>query len=106
MMTAVSGSAAGRADQVEPTKSSQRIREEMPPMLSSEQVESFEENGFLVIQDVLTPEQLAEARRLVDGLFEKSRSVTESDELFDLDIGHSAERPMIARIKNPGTYAP
>lgn len=75
-------------------------------MLTPEQIESFETNGFLVIQDLLTPEELAEARRLVDGLVDMSRSVTESNELFDLDIGHSPQKPMIARIKNPGNHAP
>jgi hypothetical protein len=75
-------------------------------VLTPEQIDSFEENGFLVVQDVLTPEQLAEARRLVDGLVENSRRLTESDDLFDLDVGHSAEKPMIARLKNPGNHAP
>ena len=75
-------------------------------MLSQSQIESFEANGFIVIQDVLTPEQLAEARRGVEALVEKSRSLTQSDEIFDLDLGHSAEKPMIARIKNAGTHVP
>jgi len=75
-------------------------------VLSQQQIDSFEENGFLVVQDVLTPEQLTEARRLVDGLVERSRTITESDDLFDLDLGHTTEKPMIARIKNPGKYAP
>lgn len=75
-------------------------------MLSQEQIESFEANGFLVIQDLLTPEQLAEARRGVQALVEKSRTLIESDAIFDLDQGHSAEKPMIARIKNPGTHVP
>ena len=75
-------------------------------MLSQQQIESFETNGFLVIQDLLTPEQLAEARRGVQALVEQSRTLTESDAIFDLDQGHSAEKPMIARIKNPGTHVP
>jgi 7,8-dihydro-6-hydroxymethylpterin-pyrophosphokinase len=75
-------------------------------MLSPSQIEAFETDGFIVIQDVLTPEQLAEARRGVEALVEQSRRLTQSDEIFDLDVGHSAEKPMIARIKNAGTHVP
>ena len=75
-------------------------------MLSKEQVESFSSNGFLVVPDVLTADQVAEARRIVDGLIEQSRSVTENNDLFVLEPGHTADTPMIARVKGLSTRYP
>ena len=40
-------------------------------------------------------------RRVTDEFVERSRGVSESDDIFDLEPDHSAERPRLRRIKNP-----
>jgi ectoine hydroxylase-related dioxygenase (phytanoyl-CoA dioxygenase family) len=74
--------------------------------LSSAQVEFYRENGFVIIPDVLTPAQVAEGRRVVEGFVEQSRAVAESNDVFDLEPGHTAARPAVRRLKSPARQHP
>ncbi len=75
-------------------------------LLSSDQVEFYRTNGYLIIPDVLTREQVAEGRRIVDEFTERSRAIAASDDVFDLEPGHTAERPAIRRLKSPAKQHP
>ena len=44
--------------------------------------------------------------RAAEEMIERSRAVSESDAVFDLDEGHSAERPKLTRIKQPHLNVP
>ncbi len=70
-------------------------------MLSSEQIQFYQDNGYLMVEDVVTPEQLQKLQAITADLIEASRQVTESNEVYDLDEGHSAESPRLTRIKLP-----
>ena len=70
-------------------------------MLTSEQIAFYHENGYIVVEDVLSDDEVADLRRVTDDFVERSRGVGESDEIFDLEPNHSAERPRLRRIKNP-----
>ena len=70
-------------------------------MLSAAQVEAYNRNGYLAIENVLTRAELEELRRLTDEFVEKSRNVTANDAIFDLEAGHSATSPSLRRIKHP-----
>ena len=70
-------------------------------MLSADQIEAYDRNGYLAIDNVLTESELEELRRLTDEFVEKSRDVTSNDEIFDLEPGHSAATPSLRRIKHP-----
>jgi ectoine hydroxylase-related dioxygenase (phytanoyl-CoA dioxygenase family) len=74
--------------------------------LNDDQVRFYRTNGFLIIPDVLTPAQVDEGRRIVEDFVERSRAVTESDDVFDLEPAHSAERPAIRRLKSPAKQHP
>ena len=74
--------------------------------LSPAQVEFYRNNGYLTVENVLSPEQLATAQRIVDELTEQSRSVTANTEAFALEEGHSAETPRLARINAPSKRHP
>ena len=65
-------------------------------------VRFFREHGYLKVENVISPEEVAEIQAVADGWVEQSRKVSEHTELFDLEPGHSAERPQVRRIKNPG----
>lgn len=75
-------------------------------MLSAEEIAFYRENGYLMIEDAVSAEQLARLRDITYGLIEKSRSVTVSDDVYDLDEGHSAAQPRLTRIKLPHKQDP
>jgi ectoine hydroxylase-related dioxygenase (phytanoyl-CoA dioxygenase family) len=70
-------------------------------MLSSDQKAFYSENGYLKIEQVITPEDLAELQAVTDALIEASRNVTETDDVYDLDKGHGPDAPRLTRIKLP-----
>lgn len=70
-------------------------------MLSQDQIEFYRETGYLLVEDVLTPEQLARMQEIAYDFIETSRTVTRSDDVYDLDKGHSAETPRLTRVKLP-----
>ena len=75
-------------------------------MLDAAQIEAFERDGYLTIENVLTVAEVAELRRVTDEFVEKSRNVGSNDETFDLEPGHSAASPSLRRIKHPVTKHP
>lgn len=70
-------------------------------MLSQEQREFYETNGYLKVEQVVTPQELAELQAVTDGLIDASREITQSDEVYDLDRGHGPQEPRLTRIKLP-----
>lgn len=75
-------------------------------MLTTEQVDFYREQGYLAVPGVIAPERIAEAQRVTDELVERSRSVGASDDTFDVEPGHTADRPQLRRIKDPFTKHP
>ncbi|MCB2009423.1 MAG: phytanoyl-CoA dioxygenase family protein [Geminicoccaceae bacterium] len=70
-------------------------------MLSSSDIEFYHENGYILVEDVVDPALLAEMNKVTSEFIEASREITESDDVFDLDEGHSRETPKLTRIKLP-----
>lgn len=75
-------------------------------MLSTQQRDFYAENGYLMVENVVTPDQLARLREITYRFIEASREVTESNEVYDLDAGHSAAAPRLTRIKIPHRQDP
>ena len=75
-------------------------------MLSKQQIEFYNEHGYLLVENVVDPEQLARLRDIAYDFIEKSRAVSVSDDVFDLDEGHSAQTPRLTRIKLPHKQHP
>ncbi len=70
-------------------------------MLTQEQKEFYAENGYLMVEDAVTPDQLARLRAITERLIDASRGVSESNEVYDLDKGHGPDAPRLTRIKIP-----
>src|SRR5262249_50392971 len=79
---------------------------ELDAMLTSQQIDSYRENGFLTIENVIAPDLVAEARAVVDAFVERSRAVSTHDDVYDLEPGHSAEEPRVRRLKDPCLHHP
>ena len=75
-------------------------------MLKQEQIDFYHEQGWLGVEDVLPPEDVAALRQVTDEFVEKSRSVAVSDSVFDLEPGHSAAEPRLRRLKEPVSKHP
>ncbi len=70
-------------------------------MLSKENISQYHTEGYLAIEGVLSKKELDELRKVTDAFVEKSRSLTESDSIYDLGPSHSADSPRLRRITNP-----
>jgi phytanoyl-CoA hydroxylase len=70
-------------------------------MISDQDREFYKENGYLGVENVLSGNELDELRRVTDEFVEKSRSISGSDTIFDLEPGHTSENPRLRRLKDP-----
>ena len=70
-------------------------------MLSREQIEFYEEEGYVLVEDAVAPGQLARLQEITHDFIERSRTVSRSDDVYDLDEGHSAQMPKLTRMKLP-----
>lgn len=70
-------------------------------MLSQKQREFYETNGYLKVEQVVTPSELDELQAVTDQLIDESRQVAQSNEVYDLDRGHGPHDPRLTRIKLP-----
>ena len=75
-------------------------------MLTKEQIAHYDNHGFLLIEDALSDRQLSALQQITNSLIAKSSEVTESNETYDLDEGHSENNPRLTRIKLPHTLDP
>ena len=75
-------------------------------MLDPQQIEFYREQGYLLVEDVIEVDLLARLRDAAEAMIERSRAVSQSDAVFDLDEGHSAATPRLTRVKHPHLNVP
>lgn len=69
-------------------------------MLSQDQIEtSYKRDGFIVVEGMLSAAEVAALREVTDSFVERARSVTEHDNVFDLEPSHTLEEPRIRGMK-------
>ncbi len=64
-------------------------------MLTSEQISAYFENGYLLVENVVTPEQLQRMQEITHEFIDRSKHVTASNDVYDLDEGHNSETPKL-----------
>jgi len=69
--------------------------------LSSEEIERYQEDGYLVMRNAVPEALLSKMQLVTEQLIDKSRHSSVSDEVYDLDKGHSETTPRLNRIKTP-----
>ncbi len=70
-------------------------------MLNQDEIAFYHENGYLTIENVLSGTELDALRRVTDEFVERSRLLSEHNDIFDLEPDHSPENPRLRRIKDP-----
>jgi ectoine hydroxylase-related dioxygenase (phytanoyl-CoA dioxygenase family) len=75
-------------------------------MLSKDEITRYHQDGYILAKDVVSPEQLSKLQDMTYQLIEDSRTVSESNNIFDLDEDHSKDSPRLNRIKLPHKLDP
>lgn len=85
----------------------------MPLHLSQDQIDQFWRDGVLLVEDAVTPDQLAAMRNEFDGWVEESKThdtgygeTVDGRPRFDLEAGHSAQKPALRRVNSPAEVSP
>ncbi|MXX22663.1 MAG: phytanoyl-CoA dioxygenase family protein [Rhodospirillales bacterium] len=75
-------------------------------VLSQGQRESYFSKGYVVVEAMFGPGELAAIRTVVHEFIERSKQETCSGEVFDLAPGHSADSPRLRRLRRPHQHHP
>src|SRR5271169_956892 len=75
-------------------------------MLTDAQGDAYDRDGFIVVPDVFSAEDVAELRRVTDEFVSASATVTANDSVYDLEDTHSADEPRVRRLKAPHAIHP
>jgi len=75
-------------------------------MLNAQQIASYHDDGYVVVEDVLSSSELDEIRSEVDRILATAHGVIEHTAVFDLEDSHRPDRPRVRRIKEPHAVSP
>ena len=75
----------------------------MAKILTQEQVDQYNRDGYIAVREVYTPSEVRELQEVTDEFVKKSAEATDHTDVFDIDLkaGHSSKTPKLRRIKNP-----
>jgi len=69
--------------------------------LNERQIANYQRDGFILVEDAVPAEMLSRLQSVTFELIEQSRSVTQNNDVYDLDKGHNSDNPRLNRIKTP-----
>jgi phytanoyl-CoA hydroxylase len=75
-------------------------------MLTGAQRAAYDRDGFIVVPDIFSAEEIAELRRVTDEFVAASATLTANDSIYDLEETHSADEPRVRRLKAPHAIHP
>lgn len=84
----------------------QDVLEHAPLVLTEDQRAAYFRDGFLVLENYVPTPWLTRLRCAMAELIERSRAVTQSDDVFVLEQGHSAADPRLHRVTSPQDQHP
>jgi phytanoyl-CoA hydroxylase len=70
-------------------------------MITDQQVAEYRENGFVVVEGVLSEKEVRRLREVTDEMVERARGLTTHNEIYDLEDTHRPDEPRVRRIKFP-----
>lgn len=79
----------------------EEILKEPARVLTQSQREFYFEQGYLCVDSLVPKETVAELVGITDAFVEASRSETKPGDTFDIAPNHTAEHPVVRRIKKP-----
>jgi len=72
-----------------------------PRVLSQRQRERYFEDGFILLERIVPNDWLEKLRGATAALVERSRAITKSDAVFDLEPDHAPDAPRLRRVSSP-----
>ena len=75
-------------------------------VLSQDQRQFYFDNGYLLVENAIPQEWVRRLLDTTEQMIEKSRTLQQSDAVFDLEPGHSAESPRLRRLSTPVDHHP
>jgi ectoine hydroxylase-related dioxygenase (phytanoyl-CoA dioxygenase family) len=70
-------------------------------VLTEAQCDRYRDEGWLAVEGLVDDAWLARLRSVTEEFVDHSRTLTESNVVFDLDEGHSAAAPRLRRLSSP-----
>ena len=70
-------------------------------MITADQRAAYDRDGFIVVPDLLSKDELNEVRDVIAALVAGAASVETHTDVYDLEPGHSRTAPQVRRIKQP-----
>ena len=77
-----------------------------PKLLTQKRREFCFENGYLLLEKLLSEDWIARLWEATEEMIENSRSITKSDAIWDLDKGHTAANPQLRRLSSMNDHHP
>lgn len=77
-----------------------------PKVLSDRQREDYFAKGYILVENILPRAQVERLREVTDSFVEKSRALTKSDSMLDVEPDHTAENPRLRRLSSPPDHHP
>ncbi len=75
-------------------------------MLSPADVKLYQDQGYLVVPDVLDAPTLRTIRGEMARILDGARAVTNHSDRYDLEPGHRPDDPRVRRVKTPHRFYP
>lgn len=73
----------------------------LPGVVTDAQRAQYVDQGWVAVPGIVDDAWLQRLRTVTDEFVDQSRKLTESNVLFDLDDGHSADEPRLRRLSSP-----
>ncbi len=70
-------------------------------VLTQAQRESYFEKGYVLVENVVPDEWIERLRDVTNEFVERSREISESDAVWDLEPDHTPEQPRLRRLTSP-----
>ena len=70
-------------------------------VITDEQVRAYHEDGFVVVEDIFSADDLTLMCDTLDDLVESARGLSDHTEILDLEPSHTPNQPKVRRIKSP-----
>jgi ectoine hydroxylase len=79
----------------------EEVLSQPPRILSQKQRESYFAKGYLLVEKAVPMAWIERLRAITTEMVERSRELRRSDAVFDLEPGHTAEKPRLRRLSSP-----
>ena len=84
----------------------EQVLAQKPKVLTQKQREFYFENGYILLEKFLSDDWIERLRAATEEMVDRSRSVTASDAVWDIDKAHTREHPRLRRLSSMNDHHP